>query len=417
MALVSLLLAATAHAAGPSNLVLPKHRLQADELAVIVNDADPLSVQIGNYYLQARHIPPQNLLHVRFDPGRSNMPASEFTPLRAAVVRDTPAHIQAYAITWIAPYRVDCMSFTSALTFGFDRGWCSSKRCAPTQHSPYYKYVGSTPMTSLGIRPSIAVAATSFDDARALIDRGIAADGTSPPGTAYLVSTTDRARNVRAAGYPAIENLLQARIKVERVATNALRDRDDVLFYFTGVKQVAGLETLGFVPGAIADHLTSTGGQLSDSRQMSALRWLQAGATGSYGTVVEPCNLVGKFPNPGKLIDMYTRGRTLIEAYWRSVQQPGEGIFIGEPLAAPFDVLQVTMKDGWLHLSTPVLLPGRYTLQHAESADGPWHQVARFDVDWQANDFMLPHAGAGNYRIQRAKREPPSGEDGESAGP
>jgi hypothetical protein len=32
----------------------------------------------------------------------------------------------------------------------------------------------------------------------------------------------------------------------------------------------------------------------------------------------------------------YLRGQTLIEAYWRSVQQPGQGIFIGEPLARPF---------------------------------------------------------------------------------
>ena len=29
-------------------------------------------------------------------------------------------------------------------------------------------------------------------------------------------------------------------------------------------------------------------------------------------------------------------GDTLIEAYWKSVQQPGEGIFIGEPLARPW---------------------------------------------------------------------------------
>ena len=42
------------------------------------------------------------------------------------------------------------------------------------------------------------------------------------------------------------------------------------------------------MPGALADHLTSSGGMLTDSGQMSALRWLEAGATGSYGTVIEP---------------------------------------------------------------------------------------------------------------------------------
>jgi uncharacterized protein (TIGR03790 family) len=73
-----------------------------------------------------------------------------------------------------------------------------------------------------------------------------------------------------------------------------------------------------------------------DGGQMSALRWLEAGATGSYGTVVEPCNLPQKFPNPALVAANYLKGDTLIEAYWKSVAMPGQGIFIGEPLAAPF---------------------------------------------------------------------------------
>ncbi len=69
---------------------------------------------------------------------------------------------------------------------------------------------------------------------------------------------------------------------------------------------------------------------------MSAMRWLEAGATGSYGTVVEPCNLPQKFPAIPIAVGRYLQGETLIEAYWKSVQMPGQGIFIGEPLARPF---------------------------------------------------------------------------------
>jgi hypothetical protein len=69
---------------------------------------------------------------------------------------------------------------------------------------------------------------------------------------------------------------------------------------------------------------------------MSILRWLEAGATGSYGAVVEPCNFPGKFPSPGVAIRHYLRGESLIEAYWKSVAMPGQGIFVGEPLAAPY---------------------------------------------------------------------------------
>jgi uncharacterized protein (TIGR03790 family) len=104
------------------------------------------------------------------------------------------------------------------------------------------------------------------------------------------------------------------------------------------VTQVAALETNQFSAGAIADHLTSSGGQLFGTRQMSVLRWLEAGATASYGTVVEPCAFTQKFPHPGIVIERYTEGESLIEAYWKSVRWPGQGLFVGEPMAAPYAV-------------------------------------------------------------------------------
>ncbi len=136
----------------------------------------------------------------------------------------------------------------------------------------------------------MAIAATTFEHAKALIDRGVEADGTMPAGTAYLLSTSDTARNVRSSSYPLAENLIRGRIFGRTMKQDTVKYATDVLFYFTGVAKVDGLETLRFVPGAIADHLTSSGGNLTDSGQMSALRWLEAGATGSYGAVVEPCN-------------------------------------------------------------------------------------------------------------------------------
>jgi uncharacterized protein (TIGR03790 family) len=64
------------------------------------------------------------------------------------------------------------------------------------------------------------------------------------------------------------------------------------MFYFVGAATVPNVEGTQFLPGAVADHLTSFGGMLTDSPQMSSLRWLEAGATGSYGAVVEPCNFI-----------------------------------------------------------------------------------------------------------------------------
>jgi uncharacterized protein (TIGR03790 family) len=182
----------------------------------------------------------------------------------------------------------------------------------------------------------MVIAAASLENAKALIDRGVESDGSRPSGTAYLLSTPDT-RNVRSALYPLAEKAIGQRMRVQRLDESALFDRTDVLFYFIGSAHVEGLDSLRFIPGAIADHLTSYGGDLlSKDGQMSALRWLEAGATGSYGTVVEPCNFVEKFPHPAIVMARYLRGETLIEAYWKSVLMPGQGIFIGEPLAAPF---------------------------------------------------------------------------------
>jgi uncharacterized protein (TIGR03790 family) len=69
---------------------------------------------------------------------------------------------------------------------------------------------------------------------------------------------------------------------------------------------------------------------------MSALAWIRQGATASYGSVSEPCNFIDKFPRPGVFFDHYLRGETLLEAYWKSVAMPGQGLFIGEPLARPY---------------------------------------------------------------------------------
>jgi len=311
----------------------PARALDGRQLGIVVNTRDALSVEIGKHYAARRGIPFQNVIRVGFAPGRAVLDASEFAALKASADEQTLPHIQAYALTWAAPYRVECMSITSAFAFGFDPAYCAED-CRTTRQSPYFNSLARLPFTQFNIRPTMAIAALSLEEAKALIDRGVQSDGSRPAGAAYLLSTSDPARSVRGASYPLAQKIPGARARV--LEQDALRDAKDVLFYFIGKDRVEGLDTLRFVPGAIADHLTSFGGQLTDSSQMSALRWLEAGATGSYGTVVEPCNVPEKFPHPALVIGNYLAGDTLIEAYWKSVAMPGQGIFVGEPLAAPF---------------------------------------------------------------------------------
>jgi uncharacterized protein (TIGR03790 family) len=117
---------------------------------------------------------------------------------------------------------------------------------------------------------------------------------------------------------------------------NWVTDQNDVLLYLTGLATVPQIGSNRYLPGAVGDHLTSTGGVLSGTGQMPITDWLQAGLTASYGSVEEPCNYVEKFPRATVLVDRYAKGDTLIEAYWKSVLMPGQGLFVGEPLARPW---------------------------------------------------------------------------------
>jgi uncharacterized protein (TIGR03790 family) len=304
-------------------------------LAVVVNDADPLSVRIGAYYARQRHLPDKNLLHVRFAPDMPAMTRGEFERVLADVNRQVPSSIQAYALAWTQPFRVGCMSITAAFAAGYDEAFCATG-CRATRPSPYYDSDSRRPRDDFGWRPAMLLAGRSFDEVKALINRGVRSDGTHPRGTGYLLSTSDGARNVRSRFYPGVLLMQSDRFAFELIEANTLRHRTDVMFYFTGLAEVPEIDTNHFLPGAIADHLTSTGGQLTGSGQMSSLRWLEAGATGSYGTVVEPCDFTQKFPRPDIVINRYLNGETLLEAYWKSVAWPGQGVFIGEPLATPF---------------------------------------------------------------------------------
>ena len=404
MALLAGLLLTVSFAQARAQVLLPRSGLTPDELAILVNDADPLSRQIGAYYQKARQIPESNVIHLNFPPGRSTLDKDEFVQLKAVIDRATPAHVQAYAVAWSTPYRVACMSLTSALAFGFDERFCSAK-CGPTAPSPYFNSASHYPGNEHKLRPAMMLAGTGFEPVKALIDRGIAADRSFPAGQAYLLSTPDKARSVRAAYFEKTARELAGIFPISILETEAIEHRQDVLFYFTGLARVPQLDTLGFLPGALADHLTSFGGQLTEANasQMSSLRWLEAGATASYGTVVEPCNHPQKFPLPEIAMFHYATGASAIEAYWKSVAWPGEGVFIGEPLARPFAPDLKELQPGQYELRLISTHDGWLGFEQAASSIGPFKLIAqKLRIRRGSNllHFNVPETSNGYLRLR-----------------
>ncbi len=335
-AAVPFLLAALAIPAAAQPLRAPTvPRLQAAQLAIVINDADPNSVAVGDYYRRARNIAPANVLHVNI-PGRPRRldPAS-FADMRASIERQAGPDVQALLLVWTAPYAVGCNAITAAMTLGYDAAQCA-RPCGPGRPSAYYNAASARPFTDFGMRLSLLLPTDSVAASRALIDRGLASGFRPAPATAYYLHTSQKARNVRAPLFPRPGANAARKLRVASLHADLLENAQDIIIYQTGMASVPKLDTLGFLPGALADHLTSFGGDLLGTAQMSSLRWLEAGATASYGTVSEPCNHWQKFPHPTVLLKHYSAGSSAIEAYWRSVAWPSQGLFIGEPLAAPY---------------------------------------------------------------------------------
>jgi len=401
-------------------LTLPTNGLAPADLAVIVAEGDALSEGVGAAYLAARGVPTANLIRVKVNTAIDVISAADFALLKADIDAKLPAGIQATLITWAAPSRVfgvgACsMGITSAMAFGFDTRYCNptpaTNACASTAASPLYDSESRRPQADLQMRPSMLLGPRTLDAAKALINRGVAADATAPAGDGWLVRTTDEARSSRWGDFSGLPAAWGSAFKLNYVdnstgsaSANSLSGKTGVLFYLTGLATVDNLSTMQFRPGALTDALTSTGGVLPGGNgQMPITAWLDAGATASYGTVEEPCNLQQKFSRASVLIDQYWRGATAIEAYWKAVQWPGQGLFVGEPLAQPFrDTPSFAIVNGEYQIKTRSLRPGsRYSLQYLEGST--WTTLANFTgVRGQVLDgrSSLPPAAATRIRWQ-----------------
>lgn len=381
-------------------LMLPASGINAAQLGVLVAQGDALSESIASYYVAARGIPAANLIRVAVPSGSDSMTAAAFAALKADIDAKLPAGVQATLVTWTAPSRVQgacSMGLTSALAFGYDAQYCGGG-CTATKASPYYDSESVQPWTDHAIRPSMMLGAKTLAAAQALIDRGVQADNTFPLGEGYLLRTSDNARNVRYTDYTPLTALWSGNMGLQLIyqdnsagaSANSINNKSNVLFYFTGLTTVPNIASNTYRPGAAADHLTSFGGFLPGGNgQMPITNWLDAGATASYGTVEEPCNFTAKFSQASVLIDHYYRGASLLEAYWKSVQWPGQGLFIGEPLARPFaNTPTLAVVNNQYSISTRALRANASYALDYKNAAGVWVNLSTFRVTRAQPQFL-----------------------------
>ncbi len=214
------------------------------------------------------------------------------------------------------------------------------------------------------------------------LQRGRASDGTRPGGTVYFVTSADIRSRCRAWQFASAALELQA-LGVRSVITNAYpAGGTDILGVMMGTATLPFPLGQGFLPGAMAEHLTSSAAVFHEPSQSKLSAWIEAGVTASAGAVTEPYSAWEKFP-AARFYAHYASGCTMIESFFQAIRCPLQILLVGDPLACPWaPPLEVTLLG--LDRSGPSS-PVRVT---ARIASGPASVLSRIVVLWNGRRVL-----------------------------
>ena len=338
---------------------------------VVVNTNSSKSIELGNYYATAHGIPAHHICPVGITTGLVAVTSNEFRSLLLAPITNHIAtnglsgRIDFLVLCWDFPTRVGgtphyeaAEAITASLFYGFKNapgywdtpyGTCKLSTYAS---NAYYRaeraFRSADGWNSTNGFVAFYLVATNLDVAKLVVDRGAAAQTSAPPATVNLHSLGDESRGIREQLFANAQFAFSALPGLPVTCLfpplyTVMSGKTNVIGYQDGygnawAPELNNMRTNNvWLPGAYADHLTSYGGALPipPIAQSTVIDWMTIGATASHGTVTEPCAYLEKFPDP-LMGFWYARGFTIGEAYAMSIQAPYQGLFAGDPLAAPF---------------------------------------------------------------------------------
>ena len=165
----------------------------------------------------------------------------------------------------------------------------------------------------------------------------------------------------------------QAELKVRGGSAVITSDLKPMQTNLTGV--IIGMEKVvpsnfgTFVPGAMAEHLTSFSAEFQKG-QSKCTEWLKAGATVTAGAVVEPYNNWAKFPHTRFFVH-YSAACTAMESFYQSIANPLQILLLGDPLS---QVRKVSVQIKPIGLSKEI----------SSSIDAAFVLDAKFPANMQA---------------------------------
>ncbi|MBN1670673.1 MAG: TIGR03790 family protein [Kiritimatiellae bacterium] len=402
-----LLTACTARALGPH------------EVLVLVNRKSADSVAIADAFVQRRGVPDSNVVHLDL-PKRLSAAALEISPedftryiwapgTQAVQERQIGDHILAWVYSAGFPVRVMTTPPVSITGLTFLRNRMPILETLPLPSDVAQKYQGQAvpPAVRLGMYASPIYAgpdapgqrayyAQSLDRMRegewlgtdmplpammlgytgergntreevlACLRRGAEADHTDPRGMIYLLTGTNVRALARSWQFPGVQSELAA-AGVTVALTNAFPvHQRGVMGVMAGSDVVNPALVSSYLPGAVADHLTSHGASFDYPHQTKISAWIRAGATATAGTVSEPRAIWTKFVH-ARYFTHYRAGCTVLESFYQALRCPLQILLLGDPLAQPW-APRGTIS---LHGLDNEAVSGRVRLTVQTQAEGP----------------------------------------------
>ena len=327
---------------------------------VVVNTNSANSVELGAYYAEKHGIPAHQICSVGIATNLTTLTPVQFrNGLRNPIydhlaAEDLEGQIDFVVLCQDFPTRIDDVEGIPAALFygfqdapGYNEGGIGCNLPDYTSNE-YFRaeraFRSADAWNATNGFVAFHLVASNLPTAKSVVDRGAAAQSTFPSASIHLHVRGSAGRSVREQLYAnaqfAFTSLPGRPVSCTIAAPlGILSGETNVVGYHDGFAYVPGFVRTNnvWLPGAYADHLTSLGGCLPTNYllQTTVLDWMDIGATASYGTVAEPCNYLEKFPDP-LMAFWYARGFTIGEAYAMAVEAPYQGLFAGDPLAAPF---------------------------------------------------------------------------------